>query len=94
MKKYLICALFGVFFGVMFFTACDEPSVTEHESVPHDTYTTYGTYYTNGEIITDDGNIWDYSAENIADETPIVVVFDDMGTNNIYDDEILEIVER
>lgn len=91
MKKFAICAAFGIFFGAMFFTACDEPTTTvEHSS---NTYTTYGTY-SDGTVITDDGNIWDYSAENVADETPIVVVFDDMGTNNIYDDEILEIVER
>lgn len=90
MKKFAICAAFGIFFGAMFFTACDESTTTvEHSS---STYTTYGTY-SDGTVITDDGNIWDYSTD-MDNDTSVVVVFDDMGTNNIYDDEILEIVER
>lgn len=90
MKKFAICAAFGIFFGAMFFTACDEPTTTvEHSS---NTYTTYGTY-SDGTVITDDGNIWDYSTD-MDNDTSVVVVFDDMGTNSIYDDEILTIVER
>ena len=90
MKKFAICAAFGIFFGAMFFTAYDEPTTTvEHSS---STYTTYGTY-SDGTVITDDGNIWDYSTD-MDNDTSVVVVFDDMGTNSIYDDEILTIVER
>ena len=90
MKKFAICAAFGIFFGAMFFTACDEPTTTvEHSS---STYTTQGTY-SDGTVITDDGNIWDYSTD-MDNDTSVVVVFDNMGTNSIYDDEILTIVER
>ena len=95
MKKYLICAAFGVFFGVMFLTACNEPTTTTDRVVERNTYATYGTYYSDGTIVTDDGNAWDYFTEDVNNDTPVVVVFDDISTPNyIYDDEILEIVER
>ena len=41
------------------------------------TYTVPGWYYTRGEVITEDGNIWGYTANNeFADEE---VVLDDAG---------------
>ena len=58
-------------------------------------YTTYGRYYTDGTIITNDGNIWGYSTDTISGRTPtdampIWVAFNDNGTpDNIYDDIVL-----
>lgn len=58
-------------------------------------YTTAGWYYTCGEVITEDGNIWGYTAdEECHDEEPVLVVFDDAGTpDNIYDDEIIGLIK-
>lgn len=62
------------------------------------TYITAGRYYTSGEVITEDGNIWGYSQDIISetksyDNEPIFALFDDKGTpDNIYDDEILGVV--
>lgn len=62
------------------------------------TYTTYGRYYTDGTVITDDGNEWSYSTDTISNQTPtdnmpVWVGFSDNGTpNNITDDIILGLV--
>lgn len=64
----------------------------------HTRYTAHGRYYTNGTVVTTDGNEWEYSADLISDKTPtnampIWVGFDDNGTpNDIYDDIILGLV--
>lgn len=43
-------------------------------------------------ILTNDGHIWDYSDENIADNTQVVVTFDDNGTAEyLYDDTIISV---
>lgn len=61
-------------------------------------YTAYGRYYTDGTVITNDGNIWGYSTTTISDKTPydampVWVGFDDNGTpNEITDDIILGLV--
>ena len=61
-------------------------------------YVTTGRYYTCGEVITDDGNIWEYSQDTISeapayDNEPVYVVFNDMSTPDyIYDDEIVGVV--
>lgn len=61
-------------------------------------YTTTGRYYTCGEVITDDGNIWEYSQDTISeapayDNEPVYVVFNDMSTPDyIYDDEVVGVV--
>lgn len=74
---------------------------TENESVPeveHNHYITIGRYYTDGSVITDDGNIWDYRTDIISekqsyDNEPVYVCFDDNGTEtNIYDDVITGLV--
>lgn len=60
-------------------------------------YTTTGRYYTNGSVITSDGNIWDYQTETVDkgpvyDGMPVEVTFDDNGTEtDIYDDIIIEL---
>lgn len=67
-------------------------------NVEHTTYIAAGRYYTNGEVITNDGNIWGYDQDIISeqpsyDDEPIFALFDDNGTpDNIYDDEILGVV--
>lgn len=71
----------------------------EREIEPeHTTYITAGRYYTCGEVITDDGNVWGYSQDIISemesyDHEPIFALFDDNGTPDyIYDDEIYGLV--
>lgn len=73
---------------------------TQEESAPKlDTrYTAYGRYYTDGTVITNDGNEWGYSADTIAnitpyDNMPVWVGFSDNATpNDITDDIILGLV--
>ena len=61
-------------------------------------YTAYGRYYTDGTVITNDGNIWGYTTDTISDQTPtdgmpIWIGFDDNATpDNITDDIILGVV--
>lgn len=70
------------------------------ESMEPTTYTMAGHYYTSGEVITEDGNVWGYTQHFISgatsyDNQPVNVLFDDMGTpDNIYDDEIMGLVSR
>lgn len=70
---------------------------TEPKTEPQ-RYTAYGRYYTDGTVITDDGNVWDYATDTISDQTPtdampIWAGFDDNGTpDDITDDIILGLV--
>ena len=76
-------------------TACTS---TEPPKAESQRYTAYGRYYTDGAIITNDGNEWSYHTDTISDQTPydsmpIWIGFDDNGTpNNITDDVILGVV--
>ena len=61
---------------------------------PHTYYTAYGRYYTDGTVITNDGNIWEYSTDTISDQIPtdnmpIWIAFDDNGTSNDITDDII-----
>jgi hypothetical protein len=93
MKKLLIAVLAG-----LCLTGCTvaEPEV----SVEPIMYITSGHYYTSGEVITDDGNIWGYSQDIISDapsydDEPVYVLMYDAGTpDNIYDDEVVGLVGR
>lgn len=75
-------------------TGCAEPIAPQ----VHTRYTAYGRYYTNGTVITDDGNAWSYSTDTISDKTPtdampVWIGFDDNGTpKDITDDVILGLV--
>lgn len=66
--------------------------------VVHTRYTTNGRYYTNGTVVTADGNEWSYCTDTISDKTPydgmpVSVGFDDNGTpDDITDDAVLGIV--
>lgn len=64
----------------------------------HSSYIVSGRYYTSGQVITQDGNIWGYSQDIISekasyDSEPVFAIFDDNGTpDNIYDDDIYGLV--
>ncbi len=101
MKKLVALALIAGAFLIA--TGCSsnaerEPMLTPAPQVESQTYTAYGRYYTNGTVITNDGNEWAYYTDTISDKTPtdampVWVGFDDNGTpNNIYDDIILGLV--
>ena len=61
----------------------------------HTRYVAQGRYYTDGTIITNDGNEWIYTTDSISDKVPfdgmpIHIGFDDNGTpDDIYDDVVL-----
>lgn len=90
-----LCCITIILCTILALVGCTiEPtSPTEHTR-----YTAYGRYYTNGTVVTNDGNEWDYATDLISDKTPtdampIWVGFDDNGTpDNIYDDIILGLV--
>lgn len=55
-------------------------------------YVAQGNYYSDGTVITNDGNIWDYQTE--MSNGNVHVVFNDNGTtNNIYDDIIVDLIK-
>lgn len=64
----------------------------------HITYIAAGRYYTCGEVITDDGNVWEYSQDIISemesyDHQPVFALIDDNGTPDyIKDDEVYGLV--
>lgn len=70
----------------------------EQPKVESKQYTAYGRYYTNGTVITNDGNEWNYNTDSISDKTPtdnmpVWIAFDDNGTpDSITDDIILGLV--
>lgn len=72
-------------------------TATETE-IEHATYMAQGRYYTCGEVVTADGNVWGYTQDIISemesyDNQPVFALFDDNGTpENIYDDEIYGLV--
>ena len=84
--------------ALLFLSGCAPKTIAEVKPVESTTYITAGRYYTCGEVITNDGNIWGYSQDIISeapsyDDEPIFALFDDKGTpDNIYDDEILGVV--
>lgn len=88
MKKAF--ALLGL---AILLTGCQAKPEQEHKS-----YMASGRYYTSGEVITNDGNVWGYTQDIISEEPsydnePVFAVFDDNGTpDNIYDDEIYGLV--
>jgi uncharacterized protein YceK len=58
------------------------------------TYTAYGRYYTDGTVITEDGNVWGYHTNSISnkvpeDHMPVWIAFDDNGTPDKVEDDII-----
>lgn len=92
MKGKLIITMLAL----CFLTGCSS-AATETE-IEHTTYTAQGRYYTCGEVVTTDGNVWGYTQDIISemesyDHQPVFALFDDNGTpDNIYDDEIYGLV--
>ena len=93
MKKLIALTLVvGAFLMTI---GCTKTETPKHEPAQ---YTAYGRYYTNGTVITNDGNMWEYSADTISDKTPtdampVWVAFEDNGTpDDITDDIILGLV--
>ena len=84
MKKIL--ALIGVAIAICL-SGCQK-------QVEPEMYIVSGHYYANGEIVTEDGNIWGYTSESFDDEFPVNVLFDNNGTETIYDDVIVGIVNK
>lgn len=91
MKKLL--ALATIICTITILVGCN----SQEESATQ-TYTAYGRYYTEGIVVTNDGNEWEFSIDTISDRTPtdampIWIGFEDNGTpNNITDDIILGVV--
>lgn len=59
----------------------------------HTQYTTDGTYYLDGTVITEDGNEWSYDTDTIrGDGVAVIIRFDNNGTIiDITDDIILSV---
>ena len=91
MKKLLALAIIFCSLALVGCNTQEEPT----PQVESAQYTAYGRYYTNGTVITNDGNKWAYSTDSISDRTPtdampIWIAFDDNATpNDITDDIIL-----
>jgi hypothetical protein len=74
--------------------AFDKPAT----EIEYTRYVTTGRYYTSGQLITSDGNVWSYTQDIISetesyDHQPVYAVFEDNGTpHNIYDDEVCGLV--
>lgn len=50
-----------------------------------------GTYHADTQTVTDvTGNVWGYDT-GLSDGTKVCVTFDTKGTENIYDDKIVEV---
>jgi hypothetical protein len=99
MKKLLTIALLTI----LILTGCNKPAEEPVDTtVEHNYYFTTGRYYLNadlqGQVLTSDGNIWDYTQDIISEEPsyhnePVLVGFDDNGTpDDIYDDIIVGLV--
>ena len=95
MKKLL--ALILVMGAFLMSTGCTTTKEPTPKSEPQ-TYTAYGRYYTDGTVITNDGDEWGYTADTISDLTPadnmpVWIAFNDNGTpDDITDDVILGLV--
>ena len=71
-------------------TACTAQAPTPESQ----TYTAYGRYYTDGTVITNDGNEWSYTTDVISDQIPtdampVWVGMDDNGTPDRVEDDII-----
>jgi hypothetical protein len=77
-------------------------STTTEPSAEHTAYFQSGRYYftadLQGQVLTNDGNIWDYTQDIISEEPsyhnePVIAVIDDNGTpDTVEDDAILGLV--
>ena len=90
MKKLLIIIL-----AALCLCGCSPAYETEAEM-----YIVPGHYYTSGEVITLDGNVWGYYQDIISDELSydsepvLVVMYDNHTPSYIYDDEVVSLVRN
>lgn len=88
-----IIALIGI---AMLLGGCQGKSAEPEPE--HTTYIAQGRYYICGEVVTEDGNVWNYSQDIISeresyDYEPVFALIDDNGTpSEINDDEIYGVV--
>lgn len=93
----VLLAVLALVVGFIVTAEMPQKPVVEAPKV-HTRYTAYGRYYTEGTVITDDGNEWSYSTDIISDKTPtdnmpVWIGFDDNGTpTDITDDIVLGLV--
>lgn len=74
-------------------TAVTISAPTEPVAVEHTRRVMQGRYYAYGEVITSDGNEWDYTDSERLDGDPVYAVLDDNGTpDEIHDDIVVGIV--
>ena len=90
MKKLLIAVLVA-----LCLSGCSR--AVESEGIM---YIAPGHYYTSGQVITLDGNVWGYSQDIISeapsyDNEPVfVLIYDNHTPNYIYDDEVVSLVRN
>lgn len=58
-------------------------------------YVLPGVYHADSQTVTDSrGEEWGFDNKAIPDRSPVIITFDNNGTNKIYDDVIISIVEK
>lgn len=76
-----------------------EPALEPIKDKEHTMYFQSGRYFFNadiqGQIVTEDGNLWDYTQDTISDapaynNEPVIVVFDDNGTPSTIEDDVVK----
>lgn len=54
-----------------------------------------GVYHADSQTVTDSrGEEWGFDNEEIPNGSPVIITFNNNGTADIYDDEIISIVEK
>lgn len=54
-----------------------------------------GVYHADSQTITDSrGEEWVFDNEAIPNGSPVIITFDNNGTNNIYDDVVISIIQK
>ena len=97
MKKNLLALILAIVLTLLgVYATCFATSNKAKPTPVSQMYVTSGWYYTCGEVITEDGNIWGYQTDTInSDDQPVYVLMTDTGTaDDIYDDEIVGLIAR
>lgn len=56
--------------------------------IPSTAYMTTGVYYADSQTVVDsDGEEWGFDSE-FADNAPVIIIFDSVGTDSRYDDVV------
>ena len=95
MKKILAISMLAL-------SLCGCGATTTEPDVEHIMYFQSGRYYftadLQGQVVTNDGNVWEYTQDVISDKPsyhnePVIAVLDDNGTpDDIYDDSVVSLV--